>query len=146
MGVVEALAHPSHPARRLLDMAKTWPDGLPGEVPPKAMYRTARQLRPQEVDELVAAFHAGSTVGQLAGQFDIHRSTVGQHLGARGVDTRATLLQPDDVSAAGRSYKEGRTVVQLAELYDVGEETMRRYLLLSGVTLRPRGRRRHIVG
>jgi hypothetical protein len=94
VGVVEALAHPSRPARRLLDVVKTWPESLLTEVPLPAKYRTMRQLQPAEIDELVAAYQAGSMVRQLAGQFGIYRSTVGRHLAARGIDTKPPALHP----------------------------------------------------
>lgn len=44
-----------------------------------------RRLTPAEVDELIAARHAGVTVKKLAEQFGVVRQTVGAWLKRRGV-------------------------------------------------------------
>ena len=44
--------------------------------------RRFRQLRPEEVDELVDAYHAGATAKKLGGLFGINAKTVGKHLRA----------------------------------------------------------------
>lgn len=106
-------------------------------------YRTARQLRPAEVDELVATYQSGGTIRQLAVQFGIHRSTVGQHLSARGIDTQPPALHPDDVPAAADLYRSGWSLARIAEKYNTTDDTVWRRLREVGVEMRPRrgGRR-----
>ncbi|WP_158840521.1 hypothetical protein [Saccharothrix deserti] len=77
---------------------------------------------------------------ELAAQFGQHRSTTGQHLRARGIDTTRRALTPDDVQVAARLYHSGYSILQLADKFKVGNETMRQHLLNAGVALRPKGR------
>jgi hypothetical protein len=139
VGVIEALSHLSRQVRRLLEMAGTWPDDMPVELPPAVGYKTARQLRPAEVDELVDAYQAGATTRELATRFGIWRGTVGKHLEARGIDTRAPKLQPKDIQEAAKLYQAGWTLNKIARQYRVGYNTIRKRLLKAGVVMRPRG-------
>lgn len=124
-------------------MAEAWPESLPGDAPRQAVYRTMRQLRPPEVDELVEEYKTGvSTVYDLAARFSIHRATVGKHLRDRGIDTTPRALQPGDVPAAAKLYQAGWTLAKIARHYKVGNDTVWRHLLAIGVVIRPRGRRR----
>lgn len=113
VGVIEALSHASRPVRRMLGIAVTW-ENVPTATPPapEASYRTMRQLRPNEIDELVEAYRAGSTIQALASQLRLHRSTVGQHLRARGIDTQPPGLHPDDVPAACKLYRSGDVLIK----------------------------------
>lgn len=141
VGDVEVYTHPSRPVQRLLKLAERWPDlPEPCHVEP-TRHRSARQLRPAEVDALVEGYRSGATVRQLATQFGIARSTVGRHLELRGIDTRQLLLTAEMVHEAGRLYGEGATLEHLAAFYGVSDTTIRTYLLRSGVQLRPGGRR-----
>jgi hypothetical protein len=140
VGDVEVYTHPSRQVQRLLKMAATWPD-LPEHVHDEPVkVRTARQLRPAEVDELVTAFRAGSTASQLAAEFGIYRTTVGEHLRARGIDTKYFALSPDELRQASEFYEQGWTISKLAAHFDVGGETVRARLTATGIRLRPRGR------
>jgi hypothetical protein len=133
VGVTEALANPSFQVRRLLNMAEKWPDQQDSSQPPTTQCRTARQLRPEEIDELVTAYTAGETVYELAHRTGIHRSTIGKHLRARGVDTTPPGLHPNDVPAAVELYRAGWTHVQIAEQFGVGQTTIRGLLHAAGV-------------
>jgi hypothetical protein len=126
--------------RRLLELAVTWPDSSPNELPVPVSYKIARQLRPAEVDELVAAYEARMTTRELGVQFGVWRGTVGRHLKARGVDTRASAIRPKDVQEAANMYREGRTLNKLANRYEVGYNAIRVHLLVAGVVMRQRGR------
>ena len=106
-----ALSHPCRGAKRLLELARDWPAESqpcqPQEQVQPQLLRTARQLPAAELDHLVAAYHGGATVYELARQFGIHRTTVGKHLRARGVDTTPLALVPGDVPAAAELYRHG---------------------------------------
>lgn len=141
VGLIEALSNPSRQVRRLLEMAVTWPDSLPVELPPAVSYKTARQLRPAEVDELVVAYRAGASTRELGVRFGVYRTTVGRHLQARGIDTRAPALRLEDVKAAAELYRAGWTLDKIAKRYSVGNNTVRTHLLAVGVVMRPRGRK-----
>jgi hypothetical protein len=109
----------------------------------RAEYRTAQRLGEAEVEELVAAYRSGATVRQLAGQFGIHRVTVGRHLAARGIDTHPPALHPDDIPAAADLYRAGWSLARIAEKFDTTDDSVRRRLLEVGVRMRdPQGRER----
>jgi hypothetical protein len=91
----------------LLDLAQSWPESLPDTVPAPVKYRTMKQLRPSEVSRLVDGYQSGATIFELAGQFGIHRATVGIYLRARGVDTTPPALRPEDVPTVVEPYQTG---------------------------------------
>ncbi|TVT20703.1 hypothetical protein LWP59_33840 [Amycolatopsis acidiphila] len=138
--LVEALANPSRPARRLLEMATAWPDSLPEVAPPATVYRIQRQLRPDEVAQMVAQYRAGATMQDLADRFDVHRTTILKRLQTLGITTRFSKLEPDEVREAAELYRSGWTLDNLAKKYRVASSTVRAYFLADGVALRPRGR------
>lgn len=82
---------------------------------------------------------------QLAARFGIHRSTVGQHLRARGVDTTPPGLDPDQLARAIRLYESGLPLSAVATKLSVPQSTVREHLLAAGVAMRaarkPRGHR-----
>lgn len=129
------------PVCRLLELAKTWPVVTERNPPTTTSYRTARQLPPSEIDELVEAYQQGATTKELATRFGLWRGTVGKHLKDRGVDTRAPSVAPEDVQVAARLYQSGWTLGQIAERYGIGDETTRSHLVAAGVQMRARGRR-----
>ena len=139
MEAIEALAHPCKAARRLFEMAATWPDGLVGDVfRPVTKYRTARPLRSDEIDRLVEAYEAGASVAGLAAQFGIHRETAGRYLQARGIDTRAVSFSGEQIQEAAALYREGWSLARLGERFSVNDGTVRSRLLEVGVVMRAR--------
>jgi DNA-directed RNA polymerase specialized sigma24 family protein len=95
-----------------------------------------RQLRPDEVDELVAAYKAGTTARELAVRFGIHRMTVGKHLRARGIDTTPPGLTPDQLAKAIQLYESGEPLSQIAVILPAPQSTIRDHLRAAGVTMR----------
>jgi hypothetical protein len=141
VGLMEALSSPRRPVRRLLELALNWPnDAAQTQQSPVGTYRTARQLRPAAIDQLVVAYQAGATTHELAVRFGIWRGTVGKHLKERGIDTRAPIIGPEDVQVAANLYRAGWTLRQIARRYRIGDETARSYLVAAGVQMRARGR------
>lgn len=141
VGVVRALANPSRQVRRLLELARTWPEGVPETKVETRSVKTARQLRPAEVDKLVEAYEAGATTHELGIHFGVWRGTAGRHLKARGIDTRAPNLGQDDLQEAADLYRAGWTLDRLAKRYSIGYNTIRVRLITAGVTMRPKGRK-----
>ncbi|MEV6238681.1 helix-turn-helix domain-containing protein [Lentzea sp. NPDC051838] len=143
MGATEALSMPNRPVQRLLDLAKTW-GGSVNQAPPPVQRdcQTARQLKPAEISKLVEAYREGWSVQQLARRYNIHRSTAGLHIKARGIDTKARTLRQDQINEAAKLYQAGATLEDLAKQYGLSDSTIQRYLRETGVTMRPPGRRR----
>ncbi|RSM40180.1 hypothetical protein DMA12_27555 [Amycolatopsis balhimycina DSM 5908] len=145
VGAVEEFAHPSHQVQRLLKLAASWPEPQASADEPvrhltHRQLRTARQLRPEEVDRLIEEFRTGASIRELAHTYRVYRTTIGQHLRARGIDTRPFTFLPEDVEDASQLYRDGWTLDQVALKYQVGNETIRARLVANGVTMRPRGR------
>jgi hypothetical protein len=136
VGALEAFAHPTYRIKRLLHQASTW-SGIqvcpPGHASPLP---TARHLRPAEIDELVKAYEAGRTVYDLAAQFGIHRTVVGKHLRARGVDTKPPGLHSEDIPTAARLYQGGWSLARIGEKFATTANTVRFRLLEVGVVMR----------
>lgn len=135
----EALSNPSTPVQRLLDLVRGWPDAPNGVVTKASSepLRTAKQLRESEVDELVLAYKAGSSVCKLAKEFEVHRGTVGRLLRGRGVDTTPVALTPAQVKLSAELYTEGWSLVKIGKHFGVSENTVHRKLRAAGVAMRP---------
>jgi transposase-like protein len=136
VGLVGALAHPCRAVKRLLDMAATWPDAPDVSLSPDRQWRTMRQLRTGEVDELVAAYRTGGTVYTLAEQFGIHRATVGKLLRSRGIDTTPPALTPSQIERAAELYQEGWSLAKIAKRFGVDAKTVAARLHERGIAMR----------
>lgn len=75
----------------------------------------------------------------LADRFGIHRTTVGKHLNARGIDTRPPALDADELPKLIQLYEDGHSIATIAERYGVSKNAIRDRLLATGLALRPRG-------
>lgn len=83
-----------------------------------------------------------ATVYTLAEQFGITRQTVGQHLRARGIDTRRLVLQPEAVVVAIELYQAGWAYAQIARKFGMSETGLRDRLHQAGLPkAEPYGRR-----
>jgi hypothetical protein len=137
VGLIGALSHPSPQVKRLLELADEPPTAV---TSPRATLlsqdRSARHLTEHEIDQLVVAYQAGATVYQLAAQFHIHRTTVGKHLRAKGIDTRPAAFEPDDLQTAAELYSSGWSLAKIAGKYQVATETVRALLIEAGTEMR----------
>lgn len=111
--------------------------------PQKAIHpgRRPNPLSAGQVDQLVEAFVAGTTVRELAECFGIHRSTVLDHLKRRQVRRRGEW-SPALVARASALYEAGSTLDQIARSIRVDPRTVGRQLRAAGVAIQPSGPRR----
>jgi DNA-binding transcriptional ArsR family regulator len=144
VGLIRAQSHHPGPVSQLLKLGHAWPAGLPDKTTPAKPCRVFRQLTSGEIDGLVEQYRAGRTVFELAEAFGIHRVTVGQHLRARGIDTKPPAMRDEDVPEAASLYKEGWSLARLAQRFGTTSKSVQTRLLAAGVTMRPRqgGRKR----
>jgi len=100
-----------------------------------------RRLTDSDIDVLVAAYQAGSTIDMLEREFGVHRTTVMAHLERRRV-RRRSLRKLDDqmVTAAAHRYANGQTLAEIAATFDIAPSTLTREFRLAGITIRRRGR------
>jgi hypothetical protein len=73
----------------------------PGRLIPRPRSRTARPLKPAQVDALIAGYRAGTSMEELEAEFGIDRRTVSTHLRAGVVIRRGGLDQAQAAEAAG---------------------------------------------
>ena len=110
---------------------------------PRVDTRVQRRLTAGDVDALVAAYGDGATVDGPAKRFNVHRTTVMDHLHRHGIRGRSLRKLTDrEVANAAHQYRRGTTLDQLAEQFSVAPSTLRKALTAAGVPIRRRGRRR----
>ena len=112
------------------------PVGLSSDRPSRRL----RRLNEAEIDDLVNAFDAGTTILDLAAQFGINRSTVLSHLRrrqvARRTDTRRWTLE--ELDEAINLYESGESVASVGKRFGLNPSTVSKRLHRAGVKLRPR--------
>lgn len=97
----------------------------------------ARQLRPPEVDGLVARYQELGNVADVARQFGVTRQTVGMHLAARGIETVRRMSEADTTTAAGL-YREGHSAATIGRRLGFDPQTVLNGLRSVDVPIRPR--------
>lgn len=107
--LLRKLPDPSAPVRR-----------APSEPPPK----TARQLRDDQVQELIAGYQAGRTVYELGERFGIERRTVSTILHRHDVPMRRRGLSSEQVDEAVRLYGEGWSLARIGQKLGVDATTV----------------------
>jgi DNA-directed RNA polymerase specialized sigma24 family protein len=138
------LSNPRAPLCQLADQDIGTPKGVAPEEArprrdiPRSSSRTARPLKPAQVEALVAGYHAGKTMKELGAQFGINRLTVSAHLRRAGVSTRRGGLGGDHVAEAVTLYEGGWSSARIAERFEVSADSVLKSLRRAGVSIRPR--------
>ncbi|RSM35572.1 helix-turn-helix domain containing protein [Amycolatopsis balhimycina DSM 5908] len=94
------------------------------------------RLDNDQTQQLIAAYQAGSTVYQLAAQFDIERRTVSAILHRHNVPMRRRGLTDNQIDDAERLYQQGWSLARIGNRMDVTADTVRARLLERGVAMR----------
>jgi hypothetical protein len=81
--------------------------------------RRARQLEPDQIQEIIAGYQAGATVYQLAARFGIERRTVSDILHRHDIQMRRRGLSPDQVDTAIHLYNLGWSLARIGEHLNV---------------------------
>ncbi|MEU2923006.1 helix-turn-helix domain-containing protein [Streptomyces sp. NPDC007057] len=100
--------------------------------------RTAKQIKGQQAEDLVAAYKAGATVYELGSRFGISRQTVSSILKRQNIETRWRKFTDEQVDTAVRLYQQGMPLAQVGERLNASPETIRKSLLKRGVKVRDR--------
>jgi hypothetical protein len=90
---------------------------LPQPKKPTKKPGTAKRLKPQEIDELIAAYRAGTNVYKLGEPFGITRQTVSALLKRHGAQIRKRGLTGDEIDEAVRLYKQGWSLTRIAQAH-----------------------------
>jgi lambda repressor-like predicted transcriptional regulator len=86
----------------------------------------------------VAAYLSGLTLDEVAVTFNVHPTTVANHLKRRNVKRRGRRLSADNVADIEAAYKKGLSLAQLGRQFAVRPTTINSWLRKRGVALRPR--------
>lgn len=94
----------------------------------------------EEVEQLVDAYEAGSSIRELAMRYAVHAATVKVHLARAGIAKRKPVakLSTDDAAEAARLYANGLSLAQVGKRIGVSVSSVRRALERAGVQFRPR--------
>jgi len=107
----------------------------PAVTPARA--KTARQLRPAEVDALITRYQQLGSVAEVAREFGVTRQTVGMHLAARGIDTIRRMSEAD-IATATELYRDGRSAATIGRRLGFNAQTVLTALRSVGVPIQPR--------
>jgi DNA-binding CsgD family transcriptional regulator len=110
------------------------PSGHPEAIP--RTLRRQRRLSPEQVDELIASYQVGVPINDLAAQFEIHRSTVLDHVNRAGTRRRYPALEVRDVEEAAELYRTGQSLRNIGIHFGIHASTVRQYLVRAGIKLR----------
>jgi DNA-binding CsgD family transcriptional regulator len=95
-------------------------------------------MEPAEIDDLARAYNAGTSIKDLAVQFEINRSTVLAHLADRVIRRRHPALNPEQKAEVCRLYEEGLSSTEVGLIYDVSPDTILRAAREMGIKVRNR--------
>ncbi|MCY9784558.1 hypothetical protein KIK06_11710 [Nocardiopsis sp. EMB25] len=109
---------------------------LPELKKPTKKPGTAKRLKPHEINELIAAYQAGTNVYKLGERFGITRQTVSAILKRHGAQIRKRGLSEEEIDEAVQLYRQGWSLTQIGKHFEVDSRTVRSRLL-------ERGARRH---
>ena len=95
-----------------------------------------RRLSSSETVQLADWYRAGSSVYELAAQFQVHRVTVSKCLREQGVRMRGQGLSLDQQEQATGLYASGLSLARIGDRFGVEAHTVRSALLRRGVAMR----------
>jgi len=95
-------------------------------------------LDPAEIDALAEAYIAGTSIKDLADQFEIDRSTILKHLKVLDIPRRHPALDPDQCDEVCRLYEGGLNSTEIGQIFDVSPDTVLRTLRRAKVRIRSR--------
>jgi DNA invertase Pin-like site-specific DNA recombinase len=98
--------------------------------------RKQRRLPLEQVHELIAGYEAGVPINTLAAPFEIHRSTVLDHVTRTGTHRRYPALDRRQLGQAVQLYRAGRSLRHIGIRFGVHASTVGRYLTQAGLKLR----------
>jgi AraC-like DNA-binding protein len=98
------------------------------------------QLSASEIDALIGLYRDGFSIDALARRYQLHRTTVINHLDQAGVARRRIVrkMTDDAVARAAAGYRKSASMAEVAAKFGVHSKTLAREFRQAGVTIRPR--------
>lgn len=130
----------SFPSQLTAVLSKRLPNSVEQVRRPVRPLQVQHRLADEQVQALVAAYRSGCSISKLAAEYQLHRTTVLEHLKRAGVERRPHLRKLSDVQVAeaGQLYSAGLSIAATAEWFGVHNRTMRSELVRRGIVIRPR--------
>lgn len=98
--------------------------------------RRFNHTRGERSEQLVADYHAGMPVKEMASKYGIHRGSVSKHLRDHGVPPRKVGLDEAQIREAVKQYALGESLATIGKRMGVDKGTVRERLVESGVEMR----------
>ena len=105
----------------------------------EAPRRFRQPMDPTEIDDLAEAYKSGTSIKDLADEFEIDRSTVLKNLQGLDIPRRYPALDPDQCEQVCRLYEGGLNSTEIGQVFDVSPDTVLRTLQRAGIKIRSRG-------
>jgi len=99
-------------------------------------YSPKRHLRPEEIEQIVAGYLAGTTTRELGERFEVDRTTVSGILKNGGVTMRRRSMESAEVEHAIQLYKPGLSLAKISEVLPYDPSTIWRKLKSLAITTR----------
>jgi transposase-like protein len=99
-----------------------------------------RRLSPTDTDDLIAAYHAGATINELAHRYRLHRTTIAAHLDRHHVERHDSHGEwtSETLADAADLYASGLALAAVAARYGVDPQTVANRFRRAGIPVRPR--------
>lgn len=99
--------------------------------------RTAKQIKGDQAQELIAVYEGGAGLGELSQRFGVSRQTVSRILKRHGVEPRwSRRITDEEVDEAARLYEQGQSLARVGQRFNTTDDTIRRHLIKRGVRMR----------
>lgn len=99
--------------------------------------KRARQLRPDEVEDLIEHYRENGSVIAAAKALGITRQTAGSYLAEAGFTTKRRMSEVD-IAEAASAYNEGQPAARIGRPTGFDPQTVLTALRGTGVVIRPR--------
>jgi len=99
--------------------------------------RTAKQIKGEQAQALIANYEAGAGLGELSQHFGISKQTVSSILKRHGIEPRwSRRITDEEIDEAARLYGQGLSLARVGSRFNTTDDTVRRHLLKRGVKMR----------
>ena len=95
-------------------------------------------MDPSEIDDLAEAYKAGTSIKDLAGEFEVDRSTILKYLQGMDIQRRRPALDSEQCKEVCRLYQGGLNSSEIGQIFNVSPDTVLRALRRARVRIRNR--------
>jgi len=120
------------------------PDAAPVQRESTPVPRTAKQIKGDQAQKLIATYEGGADLAELSSQFGVSKQTVTSILKRYDITPRwSRRITEEEIDEAARLYEQGLSLARVGQRFNTTDDTIRRHLLKRGVEMRDtHGRKR----